>query len=279
MNAKSASPADGKAREILRCVMLRLRGSQMRTIKISILQVALLVPAVLLAQDVKPVQAFDLPAFTFLSPQAQTAVRNFEALVAEWKEACPIDPGGLANGPRVVAWRRCTDDQLIKPLVARHRSRYAVRIEPAMLGGVPTEIITPAEGVSSRNRQRVLIYYFEGDSGYFVAALTGIPPAHRPMPQDISYFKDTDTNDPLVFPIRSDEVLKKFPPALLLTATRDQSLSSVVHMHSRLVALGVEAQLHVWEGLGHAFFFDPDLAQSREMYDVTVKFFDRHLGP
>jgi hypothetical protein len=99
------------------------------------------------------------------------------------------------------------------------------------------------------------------------------------MPHDIAYFKDTDTNDPRVFPIRSDEVLKRFPSALLLTATRDQSLSSVVHMHSRLVALGVEAQLHIWEGLGHDFFADPDLPQSREMYDVTVKFFDSHLGP
>jgi monoterpene epsilon-lactone hydrolase len=52
----------------------------------------------------------------------------------------------------------------------------------------------------------------------------------------------------------------------------------VVQTHSELVRLGVEAELHVWEGLGHAFFFNPELPQSREMYDVTVKFFDKHLG-
>jgi hypothetical protein len=37
-----------------------------------------------------------------------------------------------------------------------------VRIEPAELGGVPTEIITLAEGVLSCNRQRVLINLHSG---------------------------------------------------------------------------------------------------------------------
>jgi hypothetical protein len=42
--------------------------------------------------------------------------------------------------------------------------------------------------------------------------------------------------------------------------------------------LGVDAELHVWEGLEHGFFWASDLPQSREAYDVTVKFFDQHLG-
>jgi acetyl esterase/lipase len=92
------------------------------------------------------------------------------------------------------------------------------------------------------------------------------------------YFKGANLNDPLVFPIRSQEVLAQFPPSLLVSGTRDGSLSSVVHTHSRLVALGVEAELHVWEGVGHYFFADPDLSQSREVYDVVVKFFGKHLG-
>ena len=48
--------------------------------------------------------------------------------------------------------------------------------------------------------------------------------------------------------------------------------------HSLLVSAGVPAQLHVWEGLGHAFLLDPALPESREAYEVTVKFFDRYLG-
>ena len=41
--------------------------------------------------------------------------------------------------------------------------------------------------------------------------------------------------------------------------------------HSVLVSHGVEAELHVWEGLGHAFFFDLNLPQSDEVYEVPAK--------
>ncbi len=33
-----------------------------------------------------------------------------------------------------------------------------------------------------------------------------------------------------------------------------------------------------WDGLGHAFHFDSRLPESREAYDIIVRFFDRHLG-
>jgi len=49
-------------------------------------------------------------------------------------------------------------------------------------------------------------------------------------------------------------------------------------MHSRLVALGVKAELHVWEGLEHAFFYDHNLPTSREVVTVIVRFFDEQLG-
>jgi len=114
-------------------------------------------------------------------------------------------------------------------------------------------------------------YWDEGDSGYYVNGGPQ-PPSQNP------YLKNANLADPLVFPINSPAVLAKFPPSLLVVATRDFALSSVVQTHSELVRLGVEAELHVWEGLGHAFFFNPDLPQSREMYDVTVKFFAKHLG-
>jgi len=40
----------------------------------------------------------------------------------------------------------------------------------------------------------------------------------------------------------------------------------------------MEAELHVWEGSGHAFYFDLNLPQSGEVYAVIAKFFDKHLG-
>jgi epsilon-lactone hydrolase len=112
-------------------------------------------------------------------------------------------------------------------------------------------------------------FWGDGDSGHIISA---------PDAQKNSYLKNADLSDPLAFPGRSDGVLAKFPPSLLITSTRDFALSSVVHTHAQLVRLGVEADLHVWEGLAHAFTFNPDFPESREAYDITVKFFDKHLG-
>ena len=80
------------------------------------------------------------------------------------------------------------------------------------------------------------------------------------------------------FPVRSDAVMSAFPPSLLITATRDHALSSVVQTHARPVALGVPAELHVFEGLGHGFFYNPELPESREMYALVAAFFNAHLG-
>jgi hypothetical protein len=49
-------------------------------------------------------------------------------------------------------------------------------------------------------------------------------------------------------------------------------------MHSLLIQQGVPAELYIWEGLPHAFFYDPGLPQSREVYEVTARFFERYLG-
>jgi monoterpene epsilon-lactone hydrolase len=92
------------------------------------------------------------------------------------------------------------------------------------------------------------------------------------------YFEGTDPNDPLVNPIVSPAVLSKFPPTLLITATRAMELSSAVYTHGQLVKAGVDAELHVWDGLFHGFWYNPDPPECKDVYDVMVRFFDRHLG-
>jgi len=119
-------------------------------------------------------------------------------------------------------------------------------------------------------------YWTEGDSGSTGEAFGWGSPSDRIDRNP--YFKGVDPNNPLAFPARSAEVMARFPPSLLIAGTRDVALSSVVYTHSVLVAQGVDADLHIWEGLGHGFFMDPDPPQSREVYSVTVKFFDTHLG-
>lgn len=94
----------------------------------------------------------------------------------------------------------------------------------------------------------------------------------------MAYLAGTDPHDPLVAPINSPETLKKFPPTLIITATRGFEMSGAVYTHNQLVKQGVDAELHIWDGLFHGFFYNPDVPESRDAYDVMVKFFERHLG-
>lgn len=118
-------------------------------------------------------------------------------------------------------------------------------------------------------------YWGEGDSSTWAPAISG-----RSMPpwEEHLYFLGLDGQDPAVFPIRSEESLRAFPPSLLMSGSRDFALSSVVHMHSRLVKLGVPTQLNVWEGVAHAFSHDFRLPQSAELFDTLIDFFDKRLN-
>ena len=73
-------------------------------------------------------------------------------------------------------------------------------------------------------------------------------------------------------------MLKKSPPTLLITGTRDFAMSSSLQSQRLLTNAGVEADLHVWDGMWHSFFSDPELPESKEAYAVMAKFFDKHLG-
>jgi acetyl esterase/lipase len=55
-------------------------------------------------------------------------------------------------------------------------------------------------------------------------------------------------------------------------------MSSAVYTHSQLVKAGVRAELHVWEGMFHGFFYNPDVPESRDCYAVIIEFFERTLG-
>ncbi|MHA6720211.1 alpha/beta hydrolase [Sphingomonas sp. RS6] len=124
---------------------------------------------------------------------------------------------------------------------------------------------------------------FGGDADYMTAAIGEARPAPewpRAEPTQgsgLPYFAGTDPADPLTWPAESDAVLRDFPPTLIITGTRGFEFSSAVYTHSRLVRLGVDADLHVWEGMFHGFFYNPDVPESRDAYDVILRFFDRQL--
>jgi epsilon-lactone hydrolase len=127
---------------------------------------------------------------------------------------------------------------------------------------------------------------FGGDANYTAMPLGEARVVPSPQPNSranqgsggLGYLADTDPQDPLVAPINSPEILAKFPPTLIITATRGFEMSGAIYTHTQLVRLGVDAELHVWEGLFHGFFYNPDVPESRDCYQVIVKFFDRYLG-
>ena len=122
---------------------------------------------------------------------------------------------------------------------------------------------------------------FGGDSVYVAFPLSAQTPLVGARTGELSfspYFSEASTADPLVLPINSSDVLAKFPPTLLLAGSRDFAASSLFNTQAALSKVGVETELHIWDGMWHAFFIDPDLPESKEVYGVIVKFFDRHLG-
>lgn len=122
---------------------------------------------------------------------------------------------------------------------------------------------------------------FGGDADYTAMPLGEARLATRPAGNGsggLPYFTGTDPNDPMVAPAASDAVLSRFPPTLIVTGTRAFELSSAVYTHSRLVRAGVDAELHVWEGMFHGFFYNPDVPESRECLDVIAAFFRHQLG-
>ena len=105
-----------------------------------------------------------------------------------------------------------------------------------------------------------------------------MPRSGPPSTSQLSYFSAANPKDPLVSPLISPEVLAQFPPTLLITGTRDFALSGAIYTDTQLSRQGVDSELHVWEGLFHGFFYNADIPESRDTFNVMIKFFDSHLG-
>ena len=123
---------------------------------------------------------------------------------------------------------------------------------------------------------------FGGDAEFTTPPLDGRmppPPNSGDGRMHLGYFSDAKLHDPMVSPVEFPDVLRNFPPTLIISGTRAFDYSSGINTHNQLTKLGVDAELHLWDGLFHGFFYDPDVPESRETYDVTVKFFDKQLQP
>jgi epsilon-lactone hydrolase len=307
--------------------------------------------------------------------------RGYEAVVAK-----PADWKLKKGETEAEAERRWYDEMLYIPWLAKVRQHFAVNVEPKIIAGVQTDVVSPREGISDVNAHRVLInlhgggmivggryggqlesipvssigrirviavdyrmapehkypaaeedvlaVYHEllktyraenigiygcssgafltgttvakliaagqprpgaigmfgegpfgrdayGDSNYiFSGGKPVIPPGSGDAPG--SYTAGLNMNDRAIYPVEAPEIQRQFPPSLLMSGTRDSGLSKTVHAHALLVDLGVDAELHIWEGAPHcAFaqpFVDPKVPESQQAWKVMATFFDKRLG-
>lgn len=114
-----------------------------------------------------------------------------------------------------------------------------------------------------------------GDSWYSFKPMQGLT---SPATLDERfYYGDHDLSDPLMSPMMSSDVLRFFPPTLLLTSMRAGEVSAAVNTHRELIKAKVNADLHIWDGLDHCFFSNQNLPEAHEALDVMTDFFRRNL--
>jgi epsilon-lactone hydrolase len=212
----------------------------------------------------------------------------------ELVEAIPIAAVGrikvitidYRQGPEHVFPAGSEDVAAVYRVLLQHYKPGEIGIYGTSAGGILTaEAIAwfeshglPLPGAIGTFCGSVMVGY--GDSAFLAPMLNGGTVPVRPLTiSDLPYFKGARADDPEVFPGASRKVLARFPPTLLLTGTRDLLMSSEIRSQDLLTQAGVETELHVWDGMWHAFFMDPDMPESMQAYQVTSRFFARHLAP
>lgn len=189
------------------------------------------------------------------------------------------------QGPEHVFPAASEDVEAVYRELLKHYQPTAIGIYGCSAGGVLTgEVVArlidrklPVPGAIGTFCGSVVD--MDGDSAYVAPLLNGaLPPGHPLRLVDLSYFKGVRADDPMVFPGASPQLLAHFPPTLLITGTRDMAMSSVIRGQTLLSQAGVVTELHVWEGMWHSFFSDPDMPESRAAYETIVRFFDQHLS-
>ena len=88
----------------------------------------------------------------------------------------------------------------------------------------------------------------------------------------------TDRNDFAINPTAHEKLLAKWPPTIFFTASRDGASSGALYSYRKLIALGIDSQIMVFDGLYHGFMTNPDFPEAQEGYRIAAAFFDRHLG-
>jgi monoterpene epsilon-lactone hydrolase len=132
--------------------------------------------------------------------------------------------------------------------------------EPAALG------IFSGFGDFARSGDSIHLYGLRGFTGYLAA------PGEE---KALSYVGSADLKNPVLSPMYAD--LKGMPPALFVTSGRDLLLSGTTDLDRAFLRAGDDARLMVFDGLPHAFWYNPELPESIEANRAMAKFLAGHL--
>jgi acetyl esterase/lipase len=111
------------------------------------------------------------------------------------------------------------------------------------------------------------------ESGDTFTTLLGIDHVLRSlMNVNLLYANGHDLSHPYLSPLFGD--VTGFPPTFLHSGTRDLFLSNTVRMHRKLRAAGVEAELHVFEGMPHGGL--GGAPEDIELVREVGRFLERH---
>jgi acetyl esterase/lipase len=92
----------------------------------------------------------------------------------------------------------------------------------------------------------------------------------------LHYAGGHDPRDPYLSPLFGDYA-SGFVPTILISGTRDRLLSDTVRLHRKLLAAGVPAELHVFEGAPHGMFLGI-APEDRDRVRQIRRFANEHWG-
>lgn len=72
-------------------------------------------------------------------------------------------------------------------------------------------------------------------------------------------------------------VFEAFPPTILISGTRDVSLSATVDLHCELTQLGRKAELSIYEGMPHAHYLLDHLPEAKEAVEELALFLRKYI--
>lgn len=122
-----------------------------------------------------------------------------------------------------------------------------------------------------------------GESAYVAGYIDGSfppPPADGSPDFDITrgYFDGCDARDPTAWPGYHLDILKTFPPTLIITGTRAMDLSPAIFTNSQLLKAGVRSTLIVGESMGHCYHYQLSIPEGRDACNAIIAFFRQNLA-